>query len=161
MLQFPAPGMASWHAGRSRSQRMATERHRMTPRGTSPRFPQLLHGETTGLIRQTAFEVHQYFGSWYLEKVYENALAHRLRKSGLVVAQQQPLEVHEEDGTLVGQYFADLLVSGLVLVEIKAAKSLVSAHTAQLLNYLKTSGVPVGLLINFGAPCLAVRRFVL
>ena len=140
---------------------MATEPHRTTPNGHCSGFPRLLHGETTGLIRQTAFEVHCYFGPWYLEKVYENALVHCLRKAGLVVDQQRSLVVRDEDGTVIGDYFADLLVSGLVLVEIKAVKSLVPEHVAQLLNYLKTSETSVGLLINFGAPRLQVRRFVL
>jgi GxxExxY protein len=140
---------------------MATERHRTTPSGQCSGLSKLLHGESTGLIRQTAFEVHRYFGRWYLEKVYENALAHRLRKSGLVADQQLPLKVRDEDGTVVGDCFADLLVRGVVLVEIKAAKSLAPEHVAQLLNYLKTSEISVGLLINFGAPRLEVRRFVL
>jgi len=144
---------------------MATERHRTAPRETRQqglrRLPHLLHGETTGQIRQTAFEVHRYFGRWFLEKVYENALAHRLRKSGLAVEQQRQLEVRDEDGTVVGEYYADLIISGLVLVEVKAAKALAPEHIAQLLNYLKVTEIAVGLLINFGGKQLQVRRFVL
>ncbi len=136
---------------------MATERHRRSPK----RQPVLYHGETTGLIRQTAYEVHHYFGRWFLEKVYENSLASRLRKAGLEVVQQQHLKVRDEDGTIVGDYVADMVVSGVVLVEAKAVKGLASEHIAQLLNYLKTSRMSVGLLINFGAPRLEVRRFVM
>lgn len=121
----------------------------------------LLHEELSGLIRQTAFEVHQYFGPGFLEKVYSNALAHRLRKKGIAVQQKQALLVHDEDGTVVGEYETDLFVDGRALVEVKAAKGLVDAHVAQLLHYLKATGTRLGLLVNFGAPRLEFKRFVL
>ena len=121
----------------------------------------LIHGELTGLIRQTAFEVHEYFGNGFLEKVYENALALRLRKRGIEVHQQVPLLVRDEDGTSVGTYATDLLVSGLVLVEVKAAKTLREEHTAQVLHYLKATGLQVGLLVNFSAYRFEMKRYVL
>ena len=72
-------------------------------------------------VRQTAYEIHIYHGHGHLEKVYENALAHRLRKAGLDVKQQYPIKVQDEDGTLLGDYLADLLVENLVIVELKTA----------------------------------------
>jgi GxxExxY protein len=127
----------------------------------SENLPTLQEEALTFSIRQTAFEAHCYFGSGYLEKVYENSLAHRLRKKGHEVLQQHPLMVSDEDGTVVGEYCADLLVDGRVIVEIKAVRSLANEHIAQVLNYLKTTGLHVGLLINFGAKRICCRRFVL
>ena len=118
----------------------------------------LLHEELSGFVRQTAFEVHQYFGPGFLEKVHANALAHRLRKKGVEVQQGQALLVHDEDGTVVGEYQTDLLVDGRALVEVKAAKCVVGGHVAQLLHYLKATGTRLGLLVNFGAPKLELDR---
>ena len=81
-------------------------------------------------IRQMAFDIHVYHGHGHLEKVYENALAHRLKKAGLKVEQQVPLQVFDEDGTLIGDYFADLIVEGEVVVELKAAKAMAPEHAA-------------------------------
>ena len=120
----------------------------------------LLHEELTGLIRQTAFEIHRYFGGGFLKKVYENALANRLRKSGQQVIQQQALAVYDEDGTPVGHYNSDLVVNASVVIEIKAVKTTVNDHVAQLLNYLKVSRMQLGLLVNFGGSRLEFRRFV-
>jgi GxxExxY protein len=122
---------------------------------------QLVHEAITGVIRQTAFEVHRYFGPGFLEQIYMNALAHRLRKKQRQVQRQQHVCVRDQDDTVVGDYFADLVVDRVVLVEIKAVAALASVHTAQVLNYLKVTGLPVGLLINFGAPRLLVRRFLI
>jgi GxxExxY protein len=122
---------------------------------------QLVHEELTGVVRQTAFETHVYFGKGFLEKVYENALVNRLRKKGLAVAQQKSLKVQDEDGSVVGDYVADLVVNDRVLIEDKAATSLADEHVAQVLNYLKATGIQVGLLVNFGAPRLDFRRLVL
>ncbi len=123
--------------------------------------PKLVHEELTGLIRQTAFEIHQYFGPGFLEKVYEGALESRLGKSGLTVQRQMPLAVADEGGTIVGSYTADLLINNLVLIEAKAVKLLASEHHAQILNYLKATGIKVGMLINFGNARLQVKRFTL
>ena len=75
-------------------------------------------------VRQTAYDIHLYHGHGHLEKVYENALAHRLRKAGLDVKQQYPIKVFDEDGTLIGDYYADLFVDGGLIVELKTAKAL-------------------------------------
>ena len=90
-------------------------------------------------VRQTAYDIHAYHGHGHLEKVYENALAHRLRKAGLTVGQQEPIKVFDEDGTLIGDYYADLFVEGKLLVELKAAKTLAPEHEAQVLVYLKAA----------------------
>ena len=111
-------------------------------------------------IRQTSFQIHTYLGHGQLEKVYENALSHRLRKAGLKVEQQQPIQVFDEDGTLIGDYLADLIVEGFLIVELKAAKSLAPEHEAQILGYLKASRVEHGLLINFGSPKFEIRKFI-
>ena len=112
-------------------------------------------------IRETAFSLHKYLRHGHLEKVYENGLAHRLRKAGLKIEQQYPLKVYDEDGTILGDYIADLLVEGRVLVELKACKALADEHTAQLLGYLRACRVEHGLLVNFGASTLGIRKFVL
>jgi GxxExxY protein len=118
----------------------------------------LLHEELTGKIRQVAFEIHRYFMNGFLEKVYENALVHRLRKLGLKVQQQVPVLVKDEDGTPVGEYFADLVVEDVVIVELKSAKTLTDEHLAQLINYLKATDYDLGLLINFGSEKFQFKR---
>lgn len=111
------------------------------------------------LIRQTAYDIHVYHGHGHLEKVYENALAHRLQKAGLDVKQQQAIKVYDEDGTLIGDYLADLLVEGKLIVELKAAKALAAEHEAQILGYLKSARLEHGLLINFGSYKFEIRKF--
>ena len=110
-------------------------------------------------IRQIAFEIHVYLGHGHLEKVYENALAHRLKKAGIKAEQQCPIQVFDEDGTLIGDYFADLLVEGEIIVELKAAKIIAPEHEAQLLGYLKSARKGHGLLINFGAYRFEIRKY--
>jgi GxxExxY protein len=112
-------------------------------------------------IRQTAFDLHVYHGNGHFEKVYENGLAHRLRKKGLVVEQQHPLKVRDEDGTILGDYYADLFVEGCLIVELKACKALADEHIAQVLGYLRASGQRDGLLINFGAPAIQFKKLIL
>jgi len=102
-------------------------------------------------IRQTAYQIHLYFGTGFLEKVFENALKHRLEKMGLDVKAQVGMVVHDEDGCVVGHYDADLIVEGKIIVELKVAKAMSAAHEAQLMNYLKTTGIQDGMLINFGS----------
>ncbi len=113
----------------------------------------------TERIISCAFQVANALGHGFLEKVYENALAHELRKAGLRVDQQHGLEVHY-DGVLVGAFQVNLLVEGQVLVELKAGSNLQDAHVAQCLNYLKASGNTVCLLFNFGKS-LQVRRLLM
>jgi GxxExxY protein len=111
-------------------------------------------------VRQTAYDIHLYHGHGHLERVYENALAHRLRKAGLNVKQQSPLPVYDEDGTLLGDYLADLLVESVLIVELKTAKVLAPEHEAQVLGYLKSSRLEHGLLINFGSHKFEIRKYV-
>ena len=112
-------------------------------------------------VREISFALHQYLRHGHLEKVYENGLAHRLRKVQLKVEQQYPLKVYDEDGTVLGEYFADLFVEDCLIVELKACKALAPEHTAQLLGYLRACRIEHGLLINFGAPKLQIRKYVL
>ncbi|MCX6938457.1 MAG: GxxExxY protein [Verrucomicrobia bacterium] len=112
-------------------------------------------------VRETAFSLQKYHRHGHAEKVYQNGLAHRLRKQGLQVTQQHPLHVYDEDGTILGEYFADLLVEGQLIIELKACRTLVDEHVAQLLGYLRSSRIEHGLLINFGAPVLQVRKYAL
>ena len=107
-----------------------------------------------------AFKVANALGTGFLEKVYENALAHELRKAGLQVRQQVGVAVHY-DGVVVGEYSADLLVEDTVIVELKAIKTLDPVHVAQGLNYLRATGLPLCLLLNFGTPRLQIRWLVL
>lgn len=115
--------------------------------------------QITERIIGSAYTVSNELGNGFLEKVYENALAHELRKSHLAVSTQHALKVMY-DGAIVGEYFADLLVANCVLVELKAVKALDDIHMAQCLNYLKTTGLGVCLLINFGTPKVQVKRIV-
>lgn len=96
-----------------------------------------------------AFAVHNSLGFGFLEKVYENALVYEMRKRGLIVSQQHRLEV-KYDGVVVGEYVADALVNGLVVLELKAVRELESAHAAQAVNLVKGTGSSIALLINFG-----------
>jgi GxxExxY protein len=111
-------------------------------------------------IRETSFQIQTYLGHGHLEKVYENALTHRLRKAGFRVEQQQPIKVFDEDGTLIGDYLADLLVENILVVELKATRNLAPEHEAQVLGYLKASRVEHGLLINFGSSKFEIRKFI-
>jgi GxxExxY protein len=111
------------------------------------------------IVRQTAYDIHMYHGNGHLEKVYENALAHRLRKAGLDVKQQHPLAVYDEDGTVIGDYFGDLVVDNRLIVELKAARSIADEHVAQTLGYLKATRIENGLLINFGSYRFQVRKY--
>ena len=113
------------------------------------------------VVRQTAYDIHAYLGQGYLEKVYENALAHRLQKQGLRVQQQQPIKVYDEDGTVIGDYFADMVVADVLIVELKAARALEPAHQAQLLGYLRATRMEHGLLINFGSYRFEIRKLAL
>ena len=112
-------------------------------------------------IRVTSLAIHTYLKHGHLEKIYENALAHRLSKQEIHVQQQYPLKVFDEDGTILGDYFADLLVEKDLIIEIKACQILVNEHIAQILGYLRASRMRHGLLINFGSPKLQIKKLVL
>ena len=112
-------------------------------------------------LRETAYAIHCYHGTGYIEKVYENALAHRLRNLGMDVKQQHQLKIYDEDGTEIGDYFADLLIEGHLIVELKACKGIKEEHKAQLLNYLKGTKMEHGLLINFGSEKFFIKKYML
>jgi GxxExxY protein len=113
--------------------------------------------QLTDKIIGCAFKVANVLGCGFAEKVYENAMIHEMSKLGLTVEQQKAITV-TYDGVVVGEYFADLVVEGAVLVELKSVRSLDDAHTAQCLNYLAATGIPVCLLLNFGKR-VEVKRF--
>ena len=102
-------------------------------------------------VGQIAYGVHEYFGTGLLEKVYETAFEHRLQRAGYKVERQKPLNVYDEDGFCVGEYFVDLYVNDCLVVELKSAAALAPEHYAQIINYLKIMDKPVGLLVNFGS----------
>lgn len=106
-------------------------------------------------IRQTAYDLHVYLGVGYLEKVYENALAHRLTKAGMKVDVQIPIQVKDEDGFVIGDYVADMVADG-ILIELKSVTTLLPAHVAQTLNYLTATS----LLINFGSTVFQCKKVV-
>jgi GxxExxY protein len=117
--------------------------------------------ELCDIVRNTAYAIHIYHGHGHMEKVYENALINRLRKAGLEVKPQHPLKVYDEDGTLIGEYFADLLVDGRLIVELKACRAVTNEHVAQILGYLKSARIEHGLLVNFGSYKFEIKKYVM
>ena len=117
----------------------------------------LLYEELTAKILEACFEVSNELGAGFLEAVYQKALQLALLQKGLEAKPQYPLKVHFR-GEVVGDYYADFFVEGKVIVEIKSVAGLAPEHQAQVINYLKASGVEVGLLVNFGRPKLEYRR---
>jgi GxxExxY protein len=113
------------------------------------------------VIRETSFDIHRFLRHGHREQIYENALVHRLRKQGIRVEQQPPIQVLDEDGTLLGDLKADLLIEARLICEVKGVRMIVDEHIAQLLGYLRASRLEHGLLINFGAPRLEVRKLIL
>ncbi|HNX32391.1 MAG TPA: GxxExxY protein [Holophaga sp.] len=112
----------------------------------------------TGQILEAAFDVSTELGPGFLESVYEGALCLVLQDKGLPTERQVPIPVHFRNH-VIGQFCADLLVEGQVILELKAAKALAPEHVAQTLNYLKATGLPVAMLLNFGTARLEYRRF--
>jgi GxxExxY protein len=115
------------------------------------------HAETTEKIIGCAMKVHRTLGPGFLESVYQNALAHELGKAGLRFECEKPIHV-TYDGIVVGDFAADMLVEGKVMVENKAVTALAPAHEVQLVNYLTATGIEVGLLLNFGTEKLEFKR---
>jgi GxxExxY protein len=115
--------------------------------------------EITGQIINAAHTVHNKLGYGFLEKVYHNALVIEIRKKGLLAEPEKHVEV-KYDNQLVGEYFADIVVDNKVIIEVKSADQHNPAFEAQLLNYLKATGIEVGLIINFGSSVF-VKRMVL
>lgn len=116
--------------------------------------------DITEKIIGCSFEVINELGAGFLESVYEKALSVALSEKGIVFKRQYPIAVMFR-GQCVGEFYADLFVEDKIIVELKAVKSLLPEHQAQLINYLKATGFEVGLLINFGNPKLEYRRFSL
>jgi len=109
----------------------------------------MLHEKITEDIIRAFYRVYRVLGYGFLEKVYENAMVIELRKACLKIEPQKCVTVHY-GSERVGEYFADLLVEDLVIVELKAANAIAEEHESQLINYLKATGMEVGLLLNFG-----------
>ena len=116
--------------------------------------------ELTYLINGAIFEVNKILGPGFLEKVYENALLFELKNRGLQADKQVPIKVSYKDN-LIGEYFADILVENQVIIELKTVEKLSNNHEAQLLNYLKATGIKVGILVNFKQTRAEIKRMVL
>jgi len=110
---------------------------------------ELQHKEITDKILRAFYTVYNTLGFGFLEKVYENAMIIELRNIGLACIKQQPVRVFYDE-LAVGDYFADIVVEGLVILELKAAEAIAEEHELQLINYLKATEIEVGLLLNFG-----------
>jgi GxxExxY protein len=115
--------------------------------------------ELTYQINGAVYEVNKVLGGGFLEKIYENALLFEMSKRGLKAESQVPITVRYK-GEIVGDYFADIIVEGQVILEIKAIEFLSRIHEAQLLNYLRATGITIGLLVNFKHPKAVIRRLV-
>jgi GxxExxY protein len=115
--------------------------------------------EVTAKIINCAYKVHRELGFGFLESVYQNALAIELIKAGLQVEKEKKIQVNY-DGQVIGDFVADILVDEKVILELKSVKEIHPAHEAQLINYLKATGIEVGLLINFGER-VEIKRKVL
>ena len=118
----------------------------------------MIYEELTQKILGACFDVSNELGCGFLESVYLKALMIALTEAGLKAESQVPLHVFFRD-RMVGEFYADIIVEGTAIVEVKAVKALVPEHLAQVLNYLKATRMPVGLLVNFGTPKLEYRRF--
>jgi GxxExxY protein len=117
------------------------------------------HKDLTAKIIECAYKVHNTLGFGFLENVYQNALLIELEKNGLQVQKEVPIKVFYDE-QIVGDYVADVIVEDKVILELKSSKELHPAHEAQLTNYLKATGIEVGLLINFGSERVDVKRKV-
>ena len=117
----------------------------------------MLHERITAKIIKAYYKVYNTLGYGFLEKVYENAMRIELQKMGLSVLQQENIKVFYETKE-VGDYYADLLVENLVIVELKAVKNICEQHETQLINYLKATKIEVGLLLNFGTSAEFKRK---
>jgi GxxExxY protein len=115
------------------------------------------HQDLTAKIIQCAYKVHNTLGFGFLEAIYQNALLIELKKSGLHAEKEKRIQVYY-DNQLVGDYIADIIVEDNVILELKSVKDLHDAHSAQLINYLKATGIEIGLLINFGDSVQVKRK---
>lgn len=117
----------------------------------------MLHENITSKIIESFYKVYNTLGYGFLEKVYENALKYELMKHNLKVDQQKNIKVFY-DQVVVGDYYADLIVNDLVIIELKAAEDICEEYEAQLINYLKATNVEVGLVLNFGKKAKFSRK---
>ena len=120
----------------------------------------ILYKEESYKIFAAAIQVWKTLGYGFLEKVYENALAIELREHEMVCEQQKPIKVHYS-GYIVGDYMADIVVDGKIILELKSARAIDDAHIAQTLNYLKAAGLRLGLILNFGPEKMESKRMIL
>lgn len=109
----------------------------------------MLHGNITSKIIESFYKVYNTLGYGFLEKVYENALKYELLNHSFIVEQQKNIKVFYNQ-IVVGDYYADLIVNDLVIIELKATEDICEEHEAQLINYLKATDLEVGLVLNFG-----------
>jgi GxxExxY protein len=117
--------------------------------------------ELCDIVRETGYAIHTFLRNGHVEKVYENALVHRLKKQGIHVVPQHPLAVQDEDGTISGEFFANLFIENMLIVEWKAVRHIADEHVAQLLGYLRCSRIEHGLLVNFGGPHFYIKKYIL
>jgi len=115
------------------------------------------HADLTQTIIGCAMAVHSTLGPGFLESVYQHALAHELGKRGIAVECEKRLSVMY-DGVVVGDFYADMIVQDVILIENKAVQALSISHDIQVVNYLTATGIDVGLLLNFGADRLQFKR---
>jgi GxxExxY protein len=120
----------------------------------------IIYKELSYKIIELALEVHNALGCGFLEKVYENAMMLLLEREGISARQQAPADVHFQ-GKVVGQYFADILVDNKLILELKTVDVIANIHIAQVLNYLRATGLKLGLILNFGKPAFEYKRLVL
>ena len=120
----------------------------------------IIYKDLSYKIIELSLEVHNELGCGFLEKVYENALMLLLDKEKIPARQQAPADVYFQ-GKVVGRYFADILVDNKVILELKTVDAIANIHIAQVLNYLRATGIKLGLILNFGKPKFEYKRLVL
>lgn len=120
----------------------------------------IIYKELSYKIIELALEVHNELGCGFLEKVYENAMMMLLEREKIPSRQQAPTDVYFK-GKVIGQYFADILVDNKLILELKTVDVIANIHTAQVLNYLRATGLKLGLILNFGKPRFEYKRLVL
>lgn len=120
---------------------------------------EIIHKELSYKIIELAFEVHNELGCGFLEKVYENALMILLEREGIPARQQATADVYFQS-RIVGQYVADILVDNKMILELKTVDGIARIHEAQILNYLRATGLKLGLILNFARPKLEYKRLV-
>ena len=120
----------------------------------------IIYKDLSYKIIELAFEVHNELGCGFLEKVYENALMILLNRENIPARQQAPADVYFQD-KIVGKYFSDILVDNKLILELKTVDVIANIHKAQVLNYLRDTGLKLGLILNFGKPRLEYKRLVL